>query len=169
MMSSPIAGVGTDRFEQVERPPAVPAPQPVGQALGVGLRAQPVELHQLGLTVELGAGGLGRFAVPVAQVALERDAELLDLLRDLLAHVEAVGELAAEDGDHREVVVTSISCLRLSEVQSVVVWSPPVRFTTSGRTPERSAMMSADVSGGEVEPGVDLLEQERAVVGVDLR
>ncbi len=42
---------------------------------------------------------------------------------------------------------TSISCLRESEVQSVSSWSSPSLATTSGRTPQRSEMMSDLVSG----------------------
>ena len=64
-----------------------------------GLVRRLVELHQLGLTVELGTGRLGRLAVPVLEILLERDAEMLDLVGDLLADVEAVGELATEDRD----------------------------------------------------------------------
>ncbi len=94
-------GVFADRFEHRERPAPVAPPQPVGQRLGVGLRAVVVEPHQAGLTVELVAGGCGRFAVPVVQVGLERHAERFDLVGDLLADVDAVGELAAEHGDDR--------------------------------------------------------------------
>ena len=92
-------GVGAHHLEQVEGAAAVAPPQPVAERLDLGAGAQRVEAHQAGLAVELLAGRLRRLAVPVAQVLLERDAERLDVLGDLLADVEAVGELAAEDGD----------------------------------------------------------------------
>ena len=91
--------VGAHRLEQVEGAAAVAPPQPVAQRLGLRAGAQGVQAHQAGLAVELLAGGPGRLAVPVAQVLLERDAERLDVGGDLLADVEAVGELAAEHGD----------------------------------------------------------------------
>ncbi len=56
-------------------------------------------MHQSRLAVELLARGLGRFAIPVVEIVLERDAQGLDLGCDLLADVEAVGQLAAEDRD----------------------------------------------------------------------
>ncbi len=86
-----------DRVEHRERAPAVATPQAVGQRFDLGLRSQTVELHQPGLTEELLLRRIGGLAVPVVQVRLERDAELLDLGRHLFADVEAVGELAAED------------------------------------------------------------------------
>ena len=163
------AGVGPHHLEQVERPPAVAPPQPVGERLGVGAGAQGVEPHQPGLAVELLAGGLRRLAVPVAQVLLERDAEGLHVLGDLLADVEAVGELAAEDGDDGAAVVALDLVLAAQRGPVGVLLVAALPLDDEWANP---GALRDDVVGGErrgqVEAGVDLAEQEVAVLVGDV-
>ncbi len=159
----------TNGVEHGEGAAPVASPQPVGERFGVDLRAEPVEAHQPRLPEELGAGGRGGFAEPVVQILLQRDPERLDLLGDLLAHVEAVGQLPAEDRDdaRRPVDLDGVLAAQLRPVDVGLIARSHLHHERAHPAP-----LGDDIAAGqrliEIQPGVDLLEQELDVVVGDL-
>ena len=77
------------------------------------------------------------------------DAERAHVVRDLLADVEAVGQLAAEDAEVRAGVVDldDVLARELHPVGRLLAPPLPVDGHARGRTPQRSAMTSLSVRG----------------------
>src|SRR5690606_26370505 len=94
-----LARIGADVLEEPERLTAVASPEPRGERLREARRRLGVEVHEARLVEELPPRLLGGLAVPTGVRVGHLDAEASDLGEDLLAYVQAVGELAAEDAD----------------------------------------------------------------------
>ena len=103
------------------------------------------------------------------QILLERHAQFLDGVGDLLAHVQAVGELAAEDGDHATLAVglDGVLAAQRGPFHGVGVAGGGLHHQRPHPAP-----LGDDVGRGEraqqVEACVDLPEQELAVLVGDL-
>jgi hypothetical protein len=93
------ARVLPDVIEQRERRRCVAAPQACAERLARLFGSERIEAHELGLMEELIADAVVGLAVPASLGVGQRDTQVCHGIGDLLANVQTVGELAAEDAD----------------------------------------------------------------------
>ena len=139
----------------LQGPAAVPAPQPRRRGL--------VDARPDGAAMEAVPHAGGRFPVPRTVRDLGRQPALAGRGHHLLSHVEAVAQLAPENGDGRPLLV----CLHGVAARQLGPVAVGVLALVDHQGPDSAAVgdhVVVEERPGQPEPGVGLFEEEVAVV-----